>query len=234
MGKSLYSIEDEYKDILRLVEEADGEMSAELVDKLTINEKELERKCKGYHHVMRYIQAWIDADDKEVERLTALNEARQKGLDRLHGNLLKALLAFGEEDKKSGVKRLKYDTLELSTIRSKGGVNVHKVEEIETKYCNSNITIKKLPVDVAIKLEERFKKTLEQIKEYSYKRSVEELKESSVSKTVAINKTLISNAIKDIIKKNEARKTLDPDAELEPEEVPGANMHPDTIKLVIK
>lgn len=221
MSTSLYSLEQEYIEILQAVEQADGELTAEMQNRLQINEKDLERKAKGYKKMMEFLETLNAGIDKEISKLTELKETRERGIERLRAGLLQALLLFGEEDPKTGVKRLEYDTMKLSTRRSKGGVEISDAEKIETKYCNFSLAIKNLTREQQEFIEAFISKT-------------EETGTPTVKKAFVIDKKSIKAAIDLIKTQNEARKTLDPHAERELEEVPGAHIADDKIGLTIK
>lgn len=231
-GKALYAIEAEYLEIIAAVEEADGEISEQLIDELTINQRDLERKCKGYHVVVTMLNGMNNAVDDEIERLTKIKEARVRGIERLKKNLLQALLLFGEQDK-NGVKRLEYDTLALSTRRSKGGVIIDNLEKVETKFCKFSKTIKDLTVEQGTSLEVIVNERLG--------------KEVNMKSTVVPDKKALKKEIEEVNRRNEVRKEA---AELiwkaegnnpeefkykgELEEVPGAYIEEDKFSLVIK
>jgi len=219
-NKSLFSIEQEYLDIMAKVEEADGELTDGLENALQINREELSTKCINYHKVMNMYDSHIGILKSEIERLTNLKKTAENSKERLNASLLQAVLLFGEEDKK-GIKRLEFPTLKLSTRRSKGGVEIIDEEKLDLKYVDFTIAISKLDQKKADEYEAILKD-----QELNYKKS----------KTVS--KTKIKEDLDKIIKENEANATL---AELEGKEftpksveVNGAKLSEDKFGLNIK
>lgn len=96
MKKSLYHIEQEYMDLMQSVEAAEGELTEEQVDQLTINEQELEGKSVAYVCVIKNAEGEIDKIDQEIKRLTAMKKREQSTITRLKDNLLTAVNLFGE------------------------------------------------------------------------------------------------------------------------------------------
>lgn len=243
MSKSLFVISEEHKMIMNQVEEADGELSSELEHALMINEEEIEQKCKTYHHVIANVYdvqiAAIDYTiNTEIERLKELREYKVRGQDRLKKALLGAVLQFGAESK-TGVRSLEFDTLKLSTRRSKGGVLIDDLEKIETKYCNFSFGAAKMTQEqqqelkcfLETKKEEEESKWLETTSKESVLPDKKILKEA-LQKVEKVNDALLLAAKTKWI--DEGNDEINFYYEGEFKEVPGASLAEDNISLVIK
>ena len=96
MGKSLYAIQEDYVDIIRDVEENDGELTADIESALAINEEEREAKALAYIQRIDEETAFIDRVSKEITRLTKMKKTKQNLVDRLKGTLVDSVILFGE------------------------------------------------------------------------------------------------------------------------------------------
>ena len=72
MKKSLYHIETEYLTIINQVEELEGELTPELEQQLTINEKELQGKSIAYLEFIGSKEVLNTRIDDEIKRLQAI------------------------------------------------------------------------------------------------------------------------------------------------------------------
>lgn len=94
--KSLYKIENEYLDLISQIEQAEGELTAELEEALTINKSELEVKSIAYHEVIKQRESLNMRIDEEIKRLQAIKKANDSLVSKLKNNLLNAVNLFGD------------------------------------------------------------------------------------------------------------------------------------------
>ena len=69
MKETLYSINEEYLNILAQIEENEGELTPELEKALAINEEQHEAKLEAYGHIIANYRAEAEACKAEAERL---------------------------------------------------------------------------------------------------------------------------------------------------------------------
>lgn len=158
MSKSLYQINEE---LLYIVTElTEGEATPELEESLKITREQLETKAIGYDHIIKFLNSQVELADREISRIEAFKENKNKQIEKLEGALLQAVLLFGKEDKlspakiaegKIPVKRLEFGTLRLSTRRSQS-VEIVNEPVINDKYKLVNLTVKDLTVEKAEEL----------------------------------------------------------------------------------
>lgn len=149
---SLYKIQEDLLEIFRTLEDNEGEISPELETSLSIKREELQIKVVSYRHILKNIDNQIEFADNEIKRIQDYKKSKEKVKERLEASLLQAVLLFGEEDKKSGVRHLEFDTIKLSTRKSTS-VNILNELEIDEKYISYNITVKGLDNKKAMRLE---------------------------------------------------------------------------------
>jgi hypothetical protein len=95
MKKSLYHIETEYLDIINQVEELDGELTPELEQQLSINEKELQGKSIAYLEFIGSKETLNTRINEEIKRLQALKKSNDNLIKNLKNRLLDAVKLFG-------------------------------------------------------------------------------------------------------------------------------------------
>jgi hypothetical protein len=126
---SLYNISDKYLQLMREIEELEGELTPELEEQLKITEQECEDKIKSYHHIIKNNEGDIQLIKDEKERLSKLANTKENLIKRLKNKILDACQLFGY-DGKSGNKKIDYDTLKVYTV------NKDKIEVDEERFIN--------------------------------------------------------------------------------------------------
>ena len=96
MKKSLYHIETEYLTIINQVEELEGELTPELEQQLTINEKELQGKSIAYLEFIGSKEVLNTRIDDEIKRLQAIKKSNNNLITNLTERLLNAVKLFGD------------------------------------------------------------------------------------------------------------------------------------------
>ena len=96
MGKSLYHIETAFLDLMRSVEDADGEINEDIESALAINRDELVTKASNYIEFIGDREAFLERVKKEKARLTAMQVSNTNLIDRLKNSLLAAVELYGE------------------------------------------------------------------------------------------------------------------------------------------
>ena len=92
---TLKRISEEYTDIFRQIEEADGEITPETEQALAITRSDLEKKTEAYVDFIGSLDAQIDRYDKEIRRLNAMKKQAEHLKSWLRNNLLWAVKTFG-------------------------------------------------------------------------------------------------------------------------------------------
>ena len=95
-NKSLFNIQEDFNDLMRTIEEAEGEITPEMENALKINENELQKKGIGYLEVIKQKEAFNLLVDNEIKRLQGLKKTNSNSIERLKDSLLNAVNLFGE------------------------------------------------------------------------------------------------------------------------------------------
>lgn len=96
MKNTLYTIKNEYLEIVNEIEELEGELTPELEYKIKINQSELDNKAIAYHSVILSKEAFNTTIDNEIKRLQALKKKNNQVIDKLKNSLVSAIELFGE------------------------------------------------------------------------------------------------------------------------------------------
>ena len=97
MKTTLYEIENDLLEIFDQIEEAEGEITEELSNKLEIAEGQLQSKSIAYLSIIRSSEAFTVTIDEEIKRLQGLKKNKVKLVDSLKSRLLNAVNLFGDE-----------------------------------------------------------------------------------------------------------------------------------------
>ena len=140
MEKSLYNINNEYLELISQVEQAEGVLTPELEEALTINKSELEVKSIAYVEVIKQRESLNERIDSEIKRLQALKKQNDTLVSRLKKNMLNAVNLFGN---------FEAGFLKFSTRKSKSVVVDYDVNDLPKQYKVVKVT--ETPDKVAIK-----------------------------------------------------------------------------------
>jgi hypothetical protein len=131
---NIFNIQQEYLELMEILEENEGELTPELEQRLAINQQDLEHKVKAYHHIITILKGDTAVIDDEVARLNKIKETKTNTIERLRKVLLDTTILFGE-DGKSGNKKLKFDTLNMWTT-NRQSVNVDENDFFDAPFTN--------------------------------------------------------------------------------------------------
>jgi len=93
--QTLYKIEESYLELIRQVQEAEGEITDEINEQLEINETQIQSKSIAYLSVIKSKEAFTMQIDDEIRRLQALKKKNDNLVKNLKNRLLNAVNLFG-------------------------------------------------------------------------------------------------------------------------------------------
>jgi len=94
--KTLYEINSTQLALINQIEELEGEITSDVSELLTINEKDLKVKSIAYLEVIKTRESMNMMIDAEIKRLMSAKKANDNLIERLKSNLLNAVNIFGE------------------------------------------------------------------------------------------------------------------------------------------
>lgn len=127
---SMYQIRGEHLGLLKIIEEAEGELTPEIEQQLALTQEEFEDKAVSYGFVVKSFEDVEEVIDKEIKRLQVLKAKAGKRAETFKARLDEAMQQFG-------VEKIKTPTLTLSYRSSKP---VELVEDFKEKFLE-NVSI---------------------------------------------------------------------------------------------
>lgn len=140
---NLYAIETEYMELAAKMIENGGELTEELESALAINKENFEVKSAKYAYVTKKFDGEVFLIEKEIERLTALKNSREKAIENLKATVKQAMELYG-------VKKIEAQNIKLLLVRSKPSVVVDE-DLLPKKYIKKTVKTTYTPDKNAIK-----------------------------------------------------------------------------------
>jgi predicted nuclease with TOPRIM domain len=143
--KPLYLIQQDHLTLLRMLEDAGGDLTPELEQALQITEQELEVKAVNYARVCLALDSKVKSIDDEIKRLQDRKKKFEKSGEMLEERLKGAMDQFG-------LQRLESDLISLS-FRKSESVEVFSPEVVPEQYYveKTTKTVSKELIKAAIK-----------------------------------------------------------------------------------
>ena len=117
MGKSIFDIDRELYALYDEIEEAGGEITPEMEEKLELNGQELTNKVRSITNFINKLKADILAIKSESDRLAKLKKSKENTITGLTNLVLFAINKYGVKDKK-GKKWIDWGTGKVSIRKS--------------------------------------------------------------------------------------------------------------------
>lgn len=115
---TLFDLMDNLRKTINVIEENEGEVTEETAKEFAICSENFKEKCKHYHQMIRLLNNDLSLIKEESERLAKLKKIKEKSIEFLNTNLVKAIEEFGNTDK-GGKKFLDYGDSVLSVKETK-------------------------------------------------------------------------------------------------------------------
>lgn len=103
---SLYHIREDHLRIVSEIEEADGEVTEDLIKALEVKERELTDCAVSFASIVQSFEDTEDAIDKEIKRLKALQAKAQKGQEFFKKMITESMNQFRVESINTPTMRL--------------------------------------------------------------------------------------------------------------------------------
>lgn len=123
---NLYELTQEFIDIRHELEQAEGELTPELAEKLELNSQNFKDKATNYLRVISNISSDIAAINEEVARLNKLKKSKTNAIERLGTNLKNYMVASGSRTVDLGIFNL--------SLRRSESVEILNVSEIPANF----------------------------------------------------------------------------------------------------
>ena len=100
MARSIFDIDRELYSLYDEIEQAGGEITPEMEEKLEINGQEMTNKVKNITNFINNLNADLLAIKSETDRLAKLKKSKENTIKGLTNLVLFAIKKYGTEDKK--------------------------------------------------------------------------------------------------------------------------------------
>lgn len=110
---NIYNISQELLAIFAEIEENEGELTPELEQALNLTRESLKDKIKSYSNCIKMLEGDISLIKAEKERLSAMQNTKERTINRLKQVMITAIEQFGD-DTKSGGKYIDFGTGKVS------------------------------------------------------------------------------------------------------------------------
>ena len=146
MGKSIFEIDKELYALYDEIEEAGGEITPEIEEKLELNGQEMTNKVKSITNYINKLKADLLAIKSETDRLAKLKKSKENIIAGLTKLVLFAINKYGKEDKKGkkwfdwGTGRVgirKSVSIELDDKKIENLIDVLKTTVVNGIYTNT-------------------------------------------------------------------------------------------------
>ncbi len=134
MSKSLFNIRQDHLTVLALIEEAEGEMTEELLQQLQLTQEDFNNKAVSYGYIIRKHEAESDTIASEIKRLQALKQRADKKADLFRKMLDEGMRQFG-------IEKVETDLMKISFRVSKPVELSETFQDDILKYADVSITI---------------------------------------------------------------------------------------------
>ena len=130
---TLYGITNEMQQLLRLIEENEGEMTPEIENALAISDDNFAAKSEDYGHAILNLKAMAAAAKAEKDRLTTLQRFYENTYNRLDSALKTAMVATGHD-------KVETPTMRLS-LRHSTATEVDDLDQLPAEYKTTKVEV---------------------------------------------------------------------------------------------
>lgn len=96
---NIFQLSEEFLYLLQDIEDAEGEITEELAERLAINKEDFSKKMDGYAKIIRSLQGNVETIKDEAKRLSDLKVSTENKIDKMKQVMNEALKLFGEVGK---------------------------------------------------------------------------------------------------------------------------------------
>lgn len=132
--KSMFTIRQDHLTLLALIEEAEGELTPEMEQALSLTQEDFENKAVSYAYVVKGFENTQEVIDKEIKRLTELKKRAAAREELFKERLAEAMVQFG-------IEKIETPTIKLSFRKSSPVELADDFEDRILKYANVSIAI---------------------------------------------------------------------------------------------
>lgn len=131
-NQSLYQIRQDHYELMKMVEDAEGEITEEVDAALTLTKDNLKAKSISYGFVIKSYDDKTDLIDKEIKRLQDLKQKSTKKSELFKQKISEGLQQFG-------IQKVETPTLKLS-LRKSESIEIVDEEKIPKDFIEEKVS----------------------------------------------------------------------------------------------
>jgi len=93
---NIFQLQEEYLYLMQDIEQAEGEITEELAERLAINKEDFSAKMDAYANIIAQFNGEVAIIDTEMERLKGLKTSKENAVTRMKTAMNDALKLFGD------------------------------------------------------------------------------------------------------------------------------------------
>jgi len=132
LNKSIYHIQSDHLQLMRVIEENEGEITPELDQQLSLTKEEFEDKAVSYGYLMKHINDESVIIKNEIDRLNKILASKDKLETELKQRLTDAMINFG-------INKVAKNNLTLS-FRKSEVLSIEPETDIPTEYIKTSVS----------------------------------------------------------------------------------------------
>tara|TARA_R110000868_G_scaffold88938_1_gene247803 strand:+ start:719 stop:1210 length:492 start_codon:yes stop_codon:yes gene_type:complete len=130
--KNIFQIKEHYIDILRVIYEAEGEITPEIENELNITESEFQEKAINYAYIIKKLETDNLVIEAEIKRLKVIKDKNAAIIEKLEGRVVDAMKLFGADKVESPLVKL--------SLRKSESVNISDESRLSDNFFTTKIT----------------------------------------------------------------------------------------------
>ena len=141
--KSLFDLTEEYEALMLDLEEAEGVLDEDLINRLAIHQEDIDDKLSNYRYIIKLFESRIMIEESFIEEHVAKKKRAEKAIENIKERLKIAVELLGEIDivkGKPSSKHIKYSEGKLTLIKT-SPVVVTAETLIPDKYINVKLEL---------------------------------------------------------------------------------------------
>jgi len=132
-SKSIFDIEKQFLEVISNIEDNNGDVTEEELEKLKLTEEEFDNKVEGYVHVIKEYEAKLEMIQKETRRLRRRKMVFENIIDRLQETIDQGMTLLDKS-------KIEYPTFTLSYRRSES-VEIEDESLIPKEYMRETVKL---------------------------------------------------------------------------------------------
>lgn len=142
MLPSLFQIRQDHLGLINLIEDNGGEVDAEILSMLELNESNFNEKAVSYSNVIKVFENDESIIDAEIKRLQEMKKRKTKAKEAFEGKLVEAMNQFGVNKIETPTRKLSFKKSEAVEILDESLIPTEYKDFVPAQFVVSKTVIK--------------------------------------------------------------------------------------------